>query len=362
MGETPMLFFARLKMPTETPPASKIAIVIPVYNGAEYLERAIQSAINQTLPAAEIVITDDASADATASVIEKYLSHPLVRVQRLAERVIAPVAWNKAIRSSTAPYFVILAHDDLLLPTFIADAENALAKAPETGLVVTGYRVIDETDRVTAERPLPHAQLTGKTTFADFFAELVVGGGMYFCDTGSVIARSAFEKINGFDERFKGGVYDFDFYLRLAAATPVFGIKPCLADYRVHGSNMSADLHRDDKGDGDVLFLKLGEYTQFTIDQKRLLVRNISNFQFQHYTRAVRSTKLSAEEIRAARALVAARLEHWARSGTPYAPFVLQWPARISGRIAWILGASGLGIVLLRFLIKNLGGKQSRWS
>jgi len=349
-------------MPTDPDRASKIAIVIPVYNGAAYLDRAIQSAINQTIQPAEIAITDDASTDDTAKVIEKYSNHPLVRIQRLTERVIAPIAWNKAIRFSSAPYFVILAHDDLLHPTFIEEAEKAFASAPDTGLIAVGYRVIEEDDRVKEERPIRLPQLIGPTRFEDLFNEFVVGGGMYFCDSGSVIARSAFDQINGFDERFKGGVYDFDFYLRLASVAPAFGIAACLADYRVHASNMSADLHRDDKGDGNVMFSKMQEYTQFSAEQKRLLVRNISNFQFQHFTRAVRAASLNVPQVLEARKRVADRLDRWARSGSPYAPFVLQTPQRISARVAWVLGSTAIGISLLRRITRLMSRNRSRWS
>ncbi len=347
-------------MPSD--PQSNISIVIPVYNGAEYLERAIASALAQTTPPAEIAITDDASTDATESIMRKFENHPLVKVQRLPERVIAPIAWNEAIRYSTAPYFIILAHDDLLHPTFIAETQTVLSNHPEIGFIVSGYRVIDETGQVTSERPITQPRLIGKTRFEDLFDELVTGGGMYFSDTGSVVVRSAFDQVGGFDERFKGGVYDWDFYLRLAAVTQSFGLAPCLADYRIHASNMSADLHRDDKGDGDVVFSKLSEYSGFSAEQKKQLVQNISNFQFQHYTRALRSSQLKTSDVRKARDLVAGRLNRWATSPTPYAQYVLQKPRRLSARVAWSIGALPLGDRCLHMAVKMMLGSKSRWS
>jgi glycosyltransferase involved in cell wall biosynthesis len=340
-------------MPVESPPTSKISIVIPVYNGQAYLERAIESALGQTRPPSEIVIADDASTDGTPQIINRYENHPLVRVLRLPDRVPAAAAWNKAIRFSTAPYFCVLAHDDLLHPDFIAEVERSIDAHPRAGLIVAGYRIIDAAGRVLSDRPIiGNARLIGPTRFDDFFQEVVAGGGMYFCDTGSVIARTAFDRIQGFDERFQGGVYDFDFFLRLATAAPVFGIANCLADYRIHASNMSAGLERDDKGDGDVLFSKLSEFTAFSTDQKRLLVRNMSNFQFQHFTRTVVAGDASLREILDARSRVAARLRRWAASDSPFSRDVLRKPPRFNARLAWFLGGSIPGVAFLRMLTR----------
>ena len=82
------------------PPA--ISIVIPVYNGAAFLKDAIESALNQSVAPAEIVIVDDASTDATPQVISQYASHPCIQTHRLPERLLAPAAWNSASASLTA--------------------------------------------------------------------------------------------------------------------------------------------------------------------------------------------------------------------------------------------------------------------
>ena len=50
----------------------KLSIGIPTYNQAEYIEKAILSALNQTEPAYEVVVSNNHSTDSTAEVLEKY--------------------------------------------------------------------------------------------------------------------------------------------------------------------------------------------------------------------------------------------------------------------------------------------------
>jgi glycosyltransferase involved in cell wall biosynthesis len=339
--------------------APPIAIVMPVFNGQPYLADAIESALAQTSPAEQIIILNDASTDDTAATIDRYRGHPLVRIETLTERLIAPAAWNYAVRLCSCPYFVILAHDDRLHPDFLAQTGAVLAKSPETGFVLTGYTVINSSGQNIEDRPITRAGLLGPTPFEALFQEMVVDAGMYFCDTGTVVARSAFDAIGGFDERFRGGVYDYDFYLRLSAATPTFALGQCLVDYRIHASNMSADLHRDDKGDADVLFAKIPNLTGLNDWQKRQLARNLWAFEFNHFTRAVRAPNATVKDMRLAREMVAARLARWMTSGSPFAAEVQTSPPRLRTRLAWWLGRWSIGLRLMHAaanLVQDRGG------
>jgi glycosyltransferase involved in cell wall biosynthesis len=218
-----------------------IAIVIPVYNGADYLAEAIESALAQTHPPSEIIILDDASTDATDRVVERYRAHPLIRTHRLAARVPAPAAWNRAIRLSGAKYFAVLAHDDRLHPGFLAGISKVLQGEPDAGLVITGYDLIDTSGAFVKTVPIREPHLLGKTPFDVFFHELVVVQGMYFQPTCCVVARQAFESVGGFDERFFAA-YDWDFYIRVAGITTVYALGERLVAYRRPSANTSTQV------------------------------------------------------------------------------------------------------------------------
>jgi glycosyltransferase involved in cell wall biosynthesis len=328
-----------------------IAVVIPVYKGEAYLAEAIDSALAQTHPPSEIVILDDASPDGTGRIIERYLANPLVRAHRLASRVSAPAAWNRVIRLSTSRYFVVLAHDDRLHPRFLAETATVLGTAPDTGLVVTGHDLIDGSGKAVEPRPIREAHLLGVTPFDVFFRELVVKGGMYFQPTCAVVARDAFDAVQGFDERINAA-YDFDFYIRLAGMAPVHGLGEPLVDYRMHPANISSAVFHKDPGDCDVIFRKLATYGMLDEEQKRQLAKNVSLFQFNYVTRAIRAERFTLNEVRAVRNEVRERVLGWSRAGNPYSPSIQTHPNRLRQRLAWQMSSHSLGVSLMRTALR----------
>jgi glycosyltransferase involved in cell wall biosynthesis len=327
-----------------------IAVVIPVYNGEAYIAEAIESALAQAHRPSEIIILDDASSDGTDAVISRYRGHPLIRTHRLASRVPAPAAWNRVVRLSTAEYFVVLAHDDRLHRRFLGEVAKVLAASPGTGLVVTGYDLIDAAGNVVEGRPIRQSNLVGRTPFDVFFNELVVRRGMYFQPTCAVVARAAFESVNGFDERFYAA-YDFDFYIRLAAEGTVCGLGQPLVDYRMHAANTSTAVFHEDCGDCDVIFRKLESYARLSERQKRQLARNVSLFQFHYVTRAIRSRRFSPADVDAIRKQVKARLAGWANTGSPYSRDVRRRPSRLRQLLAWQASAHSTGVALIRIAL-----------
>ena len=327
-----------------------IAVVIPVYNGEAYIAEAIESALAQTHQPSEIVILDDASCDGTQAVISRYRDHPLIRTHRLAARVPAPVAWNRVVRLSTAEYFVVLAHDDRLHRRFLDEVAKVLATSPGTGLVVTGYDLIDAAGSIVESRPIRQPHLLGHTPFDVFFTELVVRHGMYFQPTCAVVARITFESVHGFDERFYAA-YDFDFYIRAAAAGAIRGVGQRLVDYRMHPANTSTQVFHQDCGDCDVIFRKLDAYAMLSERQKRQLARNVSLFQFHYVTRAIRSWRFSLTDVDTIRKQVRTRLAGWANTGSPYSRDIRMRPGRLRQLLAWQASAHWTGVVLMRIAL-----------
>jgi glycosyltransferase involved in cell wall biosynthesis len=331
--------------------APSIAVVIPVYNGADFVRQAIQSALSQTHPADEIIVFDDASSDATCDVLAAYEGHPLIRMHRLAQWVNAPTAWNQAVRMSCADYFVVLGHDDVLHPGFIADIVKAITDAPDAGFIVTGYRLIDARGTLVENRPICRPELLGRTSFDVFFNEMVVRGSMYFRASSNVVRRAAFDAVDGFDERMLAN-FDYDFYLRLAGTTPTFGLEGMLVDYRMHSANLTTAHFMEEKGDCDVIFAKMIAYSMLTERQKAQLVENISLFQFQYFSRKIRSAHVSWPQIRQARSTIRSRLRSWARSDSQYGCHVRTRPSRLAQRIAWRIGSTRIGVSCIRWALR----------
>lgn len=108
-------------IPKKMIPSPKISIIITNFEYENYVGEAIQSAINQTYKAHEIIVVDDCSYDRSREVIDRYSQH--VRTVYRKENGGPAAARNEGIALSTGDYFLLLDADDRLKPDAI---ENLL--------------------------------------------------------------------------------------------------------------------------------------------------------------------------------------------------------------------------------------------
>ncbi len=95
---------------------SLASIIIPVYNGEDYIHRAIECALSQTYPQKEIIVVDDASTDRTQEIVKKY---PVIyhKNDKNMERAYSR---NKGVGLSKGEFIFFLDHDDLWREDYVA--------------------------------------------------------------------------------------------------------------------------------------------------------------------------------------------------------------------------------------------------
>jgi hypothetical protein len=174
---------------------------------------------------------------------------------------------------------------------------------------------------------------------------------MYFKPTCAVVARDAFDALQGFDESISAA-YDFDFYIRLAGTAPVHGLAEALVDYRMHPANQSTAIFHRDAGDCEVIFRKLATYAMLDEEQRRQLAENVSLFQFNYVTRAIREQRFTLEEVGAVRNEVKDRVVGWSCAGSPYSRSIHTRPSRLRQRLAWQISSHSLGVSLIRTALR----------
>jgi glycosyltransferase involved in cell wall biosynthesis len=124
-----------------------VTIVIPVYNGADYLEDAINSALNQTYKNIEIIVVNDGSTDygKTEAIANAYSD----RVRYFTKRNGGvSSALNFGIDKMTGEYFSWLSHDDLYFPEKIEKQVNFIEKNYDVKVVASSFEIIDSERRV----------------------------------------------------------------------------------------------------------------------------------------------------------------------------------------------------------------------
>jgi glycosyltransferase involved in cell wall biosynthesis len=123
----------------------RVSIAMPVYNGDNYLEYALKTALAQTYADFEIVISDNASTDRTEEICRRLVESDS-RVHYYRSEVNRGVYWNfrRGLELSQGEYFMWLAHDDGLTPEFLERCVAALDAEPESVLAYTKAIDIDQ--------------------------------------------------------------------------------------------------------------------------------------------------------------------------------------------------------------------------
>ena len=125
---------------------NKVAVGIPVYNGANYLAAAIDSILAQSFGDFDLLISDNASTDGTEDICRAYAGKDRrIRYIRQPRNLGAAANHNVLAQVSETPYFKWAAHDDLLAPGFLAACVEVLDRDPTVVLVSPASGLIDET-------------------------------------------------------------------------------------------------------------------------------------------------------------------------------------------------------------------------
>ncbi len=232
-----------------------VSVVVPTYNRADCLARAVDSALNQTGASVEVLVVDDGSVDATADLMaQRYGADARVRYFRQPNRGVA-AARNAALREARGDFVAFLDSDDVWKPWKLALELAALRAAPEAGMVWTDMEAIDPDGVVVHGRYLrlmyeaSYRWLGGRPLFAtsrpfvlppdlgpgaadvpnavdglrvhvgDIFSDMVMGNLVH---TSTVLLRrSRCDQVAAFNEGLARSGEDFDFHLRTCRAGPV---------------------------------------------------------------------------------------------------------------------------------------------
>ncbi|MGC9318930.1 MAG: glycosyltransferase family 2 protein [Armatimonadota bacterium] len=186
-----------------------VSAVIPAYNEAEIIGRAIESVRKQTYSNIEIVVVDDGSSDDTAEVVRR--EHPDAVLVQQANKGLSG-ARNSGVRASSGEYLAFLDADDLWAPTKIERQLGALLGNPEFDWVGTNAVV------EIGSRSYPHGPPWRPRLFELSLPEVLgYPGEMRPVGSSIMFSTEVFWDVGGYDEEL-AFAEDMDLFCRLLAA------------------------------------------------------------------------------------------------------------------------------------------------
>lgn len=193
----------------EHPDNPLVSVIIPVYNGADYLRQAIESVLIQNYRNFELIIVNDGSTDATEQVVKAFDDS---RIRYFSQANAGPsAARNRAIRESQGRFIINLDHDDMLMPDHIAQLLAAYDRYPEADMIYCNTMLIRE-DGAPIRLQKRKAYDRPEDLIGDLFQ-----AGYPIIPFLTLIRRSVFDRIGYYDESLKVAE-DYDMLRRFAAA------------------------------------------------------------------------------------------------------------------------------------------------
>jgi glycosyltransferase involved in cell wall biosynthesis len=208
-----------------------VSVVIPLYNGANYVAQAIESALGQTYRNLEIVVIDDGSPDGGAGqrAAEPYLGGR-VRYVRQENRGVAG-ALNRGMREMRGDIMSWLSHDDLFLPDKTERQVEFMRSLGRDDIVVySDYACIGQKGEHLYDVVMDREMLARKPRLA------VLRG----CTNGCtmLIPRKVFEKVGLFDETLRH-TQDYDYWDRIDASFDLVHFPAITVHQRQHDAQDS---------------------------------------------------------------------------------------------------------------------------
>jgi glycosyltransferase involved in cell wall biosynthesis len=123
---------------------------LPVFNGENYIEEALDSILAQTYTDFELVVSDNASTDRTPQICQEHAARDRrIRYFRNPQNLGGVANYNRTFALSSGEYFKWAGHDDVLAPGFLEECVRVLDERPDAVLVHSQTTIIDEQSRVT---------------------------------------------------------------------------------------------------------------------------------------------------------------------------------------------------------------------
>ena len=220
---------------------ARFSVIMPLYNKAPYVRKAVESVMGQTYTDWELVIVDNGSTDGSGEVVAE-ITDSRIRVVRLAENMGPGAARNYGVacqgdlkaatpdetrHDSASPYICFLDADDWWEPTFLEEMAGLIERHPDAGIYGTGYYIVKNGKKRLAPIGVEEGFDEGEINYCKVYAKTLC---MPLTSITVAMPRSVFEENVGFKTHLRLGE-DFDLWIRIALKHKVVLLNKPLSNY-----------------------------------------------------------------------------------------------------------------------------------
>ena len=189
----------------------RFSVIVPLYNKAPYVEKALRSVLGQTFTDFELVVVDDGSKDGSAEIAERLLAGPKsagipFRLIRQANAGVS-TARNNGVAASQGEYVCFLDADDWWDVSFLEKMDELIREYPQAGLYCTNFYYVHKGKNMV--------KLDIPAGYINYCREYARSMCMIASSSSSCMRRAIFDELGGFKPILKLGE-DFDLWVRVA--------------------------------------------------------------------------------------------------------------------------------------------------
>ncbi len=238
------------------------SIIIPLYNKAPYIEKALSSVFSQTYKAFEVIVVNDGSTDRSLEVVQQFqnsitqqlnnsTTQPLTIVSQKNQGV--STARNNGVKLAQYPYICFLDADDWWKPAFLEEMKRLIEAYPQAGIYGSSYFKVKNGQHIPADIGVDKGFTQGLINYYKVYAKTLW---MPLTSISVVIPKQVYQALNGFKPTLKLGE-DFDLWVRIALKYPVAFFNKPLVYY-------NQDVELDNRAVSTQKFYKPEEHMLFT--------------------------------------------------------------------------------------------------
>lgn len=202
----------------------KVSIIIPVYNGENYIKQAIDSALNQTYNNIEVIVVNDGSSDNTDQICKSY-GKKIKYIKK--ENGGVSSALNVGIKNMTGDYFSWLSHDDLYFPEKIEKQINYLKKIKKTNVILfSDYWCMGKNEKLFLNPTIIDNKMVKEKPLYALLRACVNGITM-------LIPKEAFTKCGYFDESLRC-TQDYNLWWKMIKKYDFIHMPELITKTRIH--------------------------------------------------------------------------------------------------------------------------------
>jgi glycosyltransferase involved in cell wall biosynthesis len=223
-----------------------VTVICSSFNHEKYVAESLESVLHQTYKNVQLIVVDDFSNDNSIAVIEDFIKeYPEIIFIKNSINLGLTKSFNHAMKLAKGQYFIDLAADDVLLPdcieiqlqTFKTSQLNNLAVVygnaeliSENGTHIAYYFDVDSQNKTIEKRPS-----------GDIYAE-VISIKTVICSVSSMVKKSVFDQLNGYDENLS--YEDFDFWIRVSRKYNIEFVDAILIQKRLIPNSLHANFFK----------------------------------------------------------------------------------------------------------------------